>query len=144
MYNNMSKDGIWKCKIGEKDQIIALTTKVSELQSKLEKQVAAFATQAKTEITPLEIKGPHREKKDGPYTVAPWRMIKKEDTVTNNGKTYHWCTGDHYSGGVKHNGMYADHKFCDHEAWGARIDLNCTNANAANGKAPTVETPKSE
>ncbi len=90
-YNNMSKDGTWKCEIGKKDQIIALTTKVSELQSKLEKQVAAFATQAKTEITPVinEIKGPRRDKKDGPYTVAPWRMIKKEDTVTNNGKTYH-------------------------------------------------------
>jgi hypothetical protein len=69
-YNNMSEDGTWKCKIGEKDQIIALTMKVSELQSKLEKQVAAFATQAKKEITPVEIKGPRHNKKDGPYTVA--------------------------------------------------------------------------
>ncbi len=87
----MSKDGTWKHKISEKDQIIALTTKVSELQSKLKKQVAAFATQAKTEITPVinEIKGPRCDKKDGPYTGAPWHMIKKEDTVTNNGKTYH-------------------------------------------------------
>jgi hypothetical protein len=141
-YNNMSEDGTWKPEIGEKDLIIALTTKMSELQSKLEKQVAAFATQAKMEITPIENKGPRCKKRDGPYTIAPWRLIKKEDTATNNGKTYHWCTGDHYSGGVKHNGMYADHKLCDHEAWQVRIDLNCTNACAANGKGPTVETPK--
>ena len=97
------------------------------------------------EITPVinEIKGPRHDKKDRPYTVAPWRMIKKEDTVTNNGKTYYWCTRDHYSGGVKHNGMYADHKSCDHEAWQARINTNHTNACANNGKAP-VEAPKSE
>jgi hypothetical protein len=141
----MSKDGTWKGEIGKKDQIIALTTKVSELQSKLEKQVAAFATQAKKEITPVinEIKGPPHNKKDGPYTVAPWRMIRKEDMVTNDGKTYHWCTGDHYSGSVKHNGMYADHKCCDHEAWRARINTNRTNACDNNGKAP-VEALKSK
>jgi hypothetical protein len=97
------------------------------------------------EITPVinEIKGPRHDKKDRPYTVAPWRMIKKEDTVTNNLKTYHWCIGDHYSSGVKHNGMYVDHKSCDHEAWQARINTNHTNARANNGQAP-VEAPKSE
>jgi hypothetical protein len=26
-----------------------------------------------------------------------------------HGKYYFWCTGDHWSGGTKHNGMYADH-----------------------------------
>jgi hypothetical protein len=38
-YNNMSKDGTWKREIGKKDQIIALSTKVAELQAKLESQV---------------------------------------------------------------------------------------------------------
>ena len=37
-YNNMSEDGTWKRKIAEKDQIIALSTKVAELQAKLENQ----------------------------------------------------------------------------------------------------------
>ncbi len=49
----MSEDGTWKCEIGKKDQIIALSTKVAELQAKLEnqvKQVVALATQAKKEI----------------------------------------------------------------------------------------------
>jgi hypothetical protein len=32
-YNNMFEDGTWKKELGEKDQIIALSTKVAELQS---------------------------------------------------------------------------------------------------------------
>jgi hypothetical protein len=51
-YNNMSKDGTWKREIGEKDQIIALSTKVAELQAKLKnqvKQVVALEMQAKKE-----------------------------------------------------------------------------------------------
>jgi hypothetical protein len=35
----MSEDGTWKKELGEKDQIIAPSTKVVELQSKLDKQV---------------------------------------------------------------------------------------------------------
>jgi hypothetical protein len=118
-YNNMSKDGTWKREIGEKDQIIALTTKVAELQTKLEKQIVSFATQAKKEITPVidANNKTYRGKKDGPYTVPAWRLIKKEDTVAANEKTYHWCIGEYYSSGTKHNGMYADHKLCDHEVW---------------------------
>jgi hypothetical protein len=48
-YNNMFKDGTWKREIAEKDQSIALSTKVAELQAKLEtqdKRDVALATQA--------------------------------------------------------------------------------------------------
>jgi hypothetical protein len=41
----MFEDGTWKREIGKKDQIIALTTKLTEMQAKFEQQVAAFATQ---------------------------------------------------------------------------------------------------
>jgi hypothetical protein len=34
-YNNMSKDRTWNCKIGEKDQIIALTTKIEQDASQI-------------------------------------------------------------------------------------------------------------
>jgi len=37
-YNNMFEDGTWKREIGKKDVIIALSTKVAELQAKLETQ----------------------------------------------------------------------------------------------------------
>jgi hypothetical protein len=103
----MSEDGTWQHEIGEKDQIIALTTKVSKLQTKLEKKVVAFATQAKSVINPsseINANGrKHCSKKDGPYTVAEWRLTKKEDTVTSIRKLYHWCNGDHYSSGAKYN-----------------------------------------
>jgi hypothetical protein len=92
---------------------------VAELQSKLEKQIVSFATQAKRENTPVidTNNKTHQGKKDEPYTVSAWRLIKKKDTVVVNGKTYHWCIGEHYSSGTKHNGIYTDHKLCDHEAW---------------------------
>jgi len=54
-YNNMFEDGTWKREIGEKDVIVALSTKVVELQAKLEtqdKRVVALATQAKKEQLP--------------------------------------------------------------------------------------------
>lgn len=62
--------------------------------------------------------GNHREKR-APYTVAAWCLTKTEDKVSQNGKDYFWCTGDHWSGGTKYNGMYADHKTCDHASWRA-------------------------
>jgi hypothetical protein len=50
--NNMFEDGTWKRELGEKDQIIALSTKVVKLQVNLNKQVIALATQEKKEVTP--------------------------------------------------------------------------------------------
>jgi hypothetical protein len=120
-YNNMSENRTWKREIGEKDQIIALSTKVAELQAKLEnqdKRVVALATQAKKEpASDLASEGSDaRRSKKELYTVAAWRLTKKEDKVCMHGKDYFWCTDDHWSGGIKHNGMYADHKTCDHES----------------------------
>jgi hypothetical protein len=113
-YNNMSKDGTWKQEIGEKDQIIALSTKVVEQQAKLKnqvKQVVVLAMQAKKKITPDsnnggEGGGPRHLKRD-PYTVAACQLTKKEDKVQMHSKDYCWCTGNHWSGRTKHNGMCA-------------------------------------
>jgi hypothetical protein len=41
----MFEDGTWKREISKKGQIIALTTKQTKMQAKLDQQVAAFATQ---------------------------------------------------------------------------------------------------
>ncbi len=116
----MFEDGTWKREIGKKDQIITLTTKkLSEMQSKFDQQVASFATQIKKEITPISTSNQDRESrrpKRAPYKVAAWRLVKKEDNIIVNGRDFHWCTGDHYSGGVKHNRMYANYKSSDHNA----------------------------
>jgi hypothetical protein len=132
MYNDMSKDGTWKREIGEKDQIIAFSTKVTELQAKLKnqvKQVVALGMQSKKEIAPDsnnggEGGGPHHSKRD-PYTVAAWQLTKKEDKVQMHGKDYFWCRGNHLSGGANHNGMCVDHKSCDHNSWQSCMDERC-------------------
>jgi hypothetical protein len=128
----MFEDGTQKQELGEKDQIIALSTKVAKLQLKLDKQVIVLATQEKKEVTPDACVGrgsSHHSKRDGPYTVPAWHLIKKEDKVINYGKEYYWCTGDHYSGGFKYNKMYADHKTCDHNVWRSKMDECHTSRN---------------
>jgi hypothetical protein len=147
-HNNMSEEGTWKREIGKKDQIIALSTKVAELQAKLESQVnqvVALATQAKKAIATDsnngdEGGGTRRSKRD-PYTVAGWRLTKKEDKGMH-GKDYFWCTGDNWSGSMKHNGMYADHKTCNHDSWRSCMDEGCKNGNRNNGQSKeTTENP---
>jgi hypothetical protein len=99
----MFKDRTWKQELGEKEQIIALSTKVAEIQLKLDKQVIALATQEKKEVTIDAGVGRGSScchKIDSPYTIPAWRLIKKEGKDINNGKENHWCTGDHCSGGV--------------------------------------------
>ncbi len=147
VYNNMSEDGTWKKELGEKDQIIPLSTKVTELQLKLNKQVIALATQANKEVTPNAGGGgggSHHVKRDGPYTVPAWRLIKKEDKVITNDKEYYWCTGDHYSGGVKHIGMYADHKTCNHNEWRSKMDKRCTSRNKGKKPNKTLAKPTND
>jgi hypothetical protein len=51
----MLEDGTRKEELGEKDQIIALTTKLTEIQAKLDQQIASFATQTKDELGPLPL-----------------------------------------------------------------------------------------
>ena len=51
-----------------------------------------------------------------------------------DGRDYHWCTKDNWSGGEVHNGMYAQHKECGHDAW--RKEIDDTRATKR-GLAPT-------
>jgi hypothetical protein len=89
----MFKYGTWKRELGKKDQIIAHSTKIAELQAEIEshsKQVTAFANQATKETT-LNL-GTGGEgggtccSKQDPYTVATWHLTKTEDKVSMNGK----------------------------------------------------------
>jgi hypothetical protein len=137
-YNNMFEDGTWKREIGKKDQLIALATKLTKMQAKFDQQVASFATQQqsrnkKKRTNDSKSEGGSCWGKREPYTVAAWQLIKKEDKETVSGREYFWCTGDHYSGGQKYNGMYANHKSCDHDSWRKTINDLC----AKNGKPST-------
>jgi hypothetical protein len=48
-------------------------------------------------------------------------------------RVLHWCTDDHYSGGEKHNGMYADHKSSKHDTWCKNMD-DCHAARGSGNK----------
>ncbi len=147
MYNNMFEDGTWKWKLGEMDQTIALSTKVAKLQLKLNKQVIALVTKEKKEVTPDAGVGrgsSHRSKRDNPYTVLAWCLIKKEDKVINHWREYYWCTGDCYSGGVKHNGVYAVHKTCNHNAWRSKMEELCTSRNKDKKSDKTPAYPSND
>jgi hypothetical protein len=96
MYNNMFEYGTWKHEIGEKDQIITLTTKLTKMQAKVKQKVTAFAAQQQSggnkennQNSKFDRES-HRSKKE-PYSVASWRLIKKDDKVTVNGKQYFWA-----------------------------------------------------
>ena len=90
--------------------------------------------------------------KEGALHSSAWRLIKKEDSASVNGREYFWCIGDHYSGDEKYNGMYADHKSCDHDSWRQTIDrkrANChlsgkssNGATAADHKSATTQEKK--
>ncbi len=51
-----------------------------------------------------------------------------------HGKDYFWCTGNHWSGGTKHNGMYANHKSYDHDSLRSCMDDRHKNGNRNNGQ----------
>jgi hypothetical protein len=145
-YNSMFEDGTWKREVDEKNQIIAFTTNLTEMQAKFKQQVASFATQAtnnkETNPAPKSDAGSCRSKK-APYTVAAWCLVKKKNKVTVNGKDYFWCTGNHYSGGEKYHGMYADHKSAHHNMWRKTIDdhrVTCTSGKSSND-TPAPATP---
>ena len=77
----MLKDGTWKREIGKKDQMIALTTKLTEMQAKFDQQIASFATQAKKENTPTpasNLDGGSCCTNKQPYTVAAWHLVKRK------------------------------------------------------------------
>jgi hypothetical protein len=146
-YNNMFEDRTWKQELVEKEQTIALSTKVAEIQLKLDKQVITLATQEKKEVTPDAGVGRGsscRGKRDSPYTIPAWHLIKKVDKFINNGKEYYWCTGDYFSGGVKHNGMHADYKTCNHNAWRSKMDERRTSRNKDKKSNKTPSNPSND
>ena len=51
------------------------------------------------------------------YTVKPWCLVFDREEQKVNDTKWHWCKGDHYSGGVKYNGMYITRKTDEHNKW---------------------------
>ena len=136
LYSNVVEDGTWRKEFSETDQIVALTTLVSQMKASIAKNTIALTTKTGQEPSnPAVPKTGNRNNRNTPYTVAAWRLEKKEESLTKDEIEWHWCTKDHYSAGIVHNGMYARHKTCDHDTWRADFDAKKAKRN------PTSTTP---
>ena len=93
LYTNLEADGTWERELAESSQIIALQTKVSNLEGQM-KQTIALATQSHPSpantAAPSSGTGPggHRGQKQ-PYTVKPWRLVFVGDTIQKDNRTWH-------------------------------------------------------
>ena len=97
----------------QKDQIIALTTKIATL----EKQVSS--TPAAPTAAHQPSGGPKRDtdKKEGFTPVEAWRADFKGIKTVHEGKTWHWCTKGHKLHGKETSGLYVTHVEADHDFW---------------------------
>ena len=118
LYTNMGPEGDNSFKTGlqANDQIIALATKVTLLENALSQATVALTTIANNSNT----NGGGGTGGGGtrqPHTVEEWKLKHEGETKHKYGKVYHWCTKDHWSNGIKHNGMYQLHSTADHDEW---------------------------
>jgi hypothetical protein len=148
-FNNMFEDETWEQELGEKDQIIALSTKVAKLQLKLNKQVIALATQEKKEVTPDAGVGSGsscRSKRDGPYTVPAWHLIKKEDKVIDNEKNTIGALEIITAVMLNTAGCMLITRLviCDHDAWRSKIDERHTSRNKDKESNETPSNPSND
>ena len=137
IYSNLIEYVTWKKCFEETDQIVALTTLVHEMQCTLKINTIAFATKAEEQATAQTTKKNYCPPK-GPYTVDAGRLLKKEDTVTVDEKTWYWWTKYHYSKVIVHNRMYALNKTCEHDAWHNNLDGRKSKAGHTNSKSSTT------
>ena len=144
-FTNMDNDKVWQKELAETDQIIALTTKVDNLQSALNEEKRKIATALATstdggDSNPDQVT---RRLKWNHYTVKPWRLEFKGETIEKDGTTHYWCRGGHWSGGVKHDGMYCTHKTSEHAAWRkAQDERNERRRQRPGGRPPSNQGDK--
>jgi hypothetical protein len=63
-------------------------------------------------------------------TIEKWRAVKTSDSVTKDGKTYHWCK--HHVIPGKYDGLYlTSHDESHHDEWAAQKQSRGSNRNKA-------------
>ena len=75
LYSNLVKDGTWKKEFTDTDQILALTTLVSQMKASIAKNTIDLTTQ--TGKPPVDSASPRTgncNNRNTPYTVAAWRF----------------------------------------------------------------------
>ena len=116
------------------NQIVALTALVHEMHGTIKSNPITLVKKAEEQATAQPTKNNLRPQKV-PYTVDVCQLVNKEDTVTVDEKNWYWCTKDHYSGGLVHNGMYALHKTYKHDTLRKYLDERKAKAGLTNPKS---------
>ena len=102
-YNNMVMQGNWKNVDGKDSKMVALITKVNDLEEKLKN---------KTSTSNQQTPGQPSNKKN---SIEDFRMKYVGDSIVVDGKTWHWCKR-HKKEGV-YDGLYVTHREDDHDDW---------------------------
>ena len=118
MYTNMDEDGTWALEYQRTDQIIALTTHCETLKNALADRERTIALATSSNADHSTSRSSQNRNANGHHEVEPWRLIEqKGGCVFRDGRLWSFCKGDHWSGGVKYNGMYCTHDTDNHDAW---------------------------
>jgi hypothetical protein len=137
-YVNLKNTGAWKVELSKNLQLIALTTQISELESKISKLSTNSGSSKQNEEAPAC--------DNNNYTFELWRLEKvdnkaKHNMIECNGKTWYWCNNHCYNNkGVVTNGMYIGHKPQDHEKWHLNKErvVNCKKGKADSTNSASV------
>ena len=111
IYNNAVSSNRWEYSDPKDAKILALTTKVNQLEALM--KISAHATQKQTHEVSNSSGNSNGNSKY--LTIDAWRMKKTEPMVQRDGKTWYWCQ-KHVSPG-KYEGLYVTHKPEDHDEW---------------------------
>ena len=116
-YLNMSAAGKYNKIDTKTTQLMTLTTKIEELQKKLNNNSSANTTSGDSSQrgggTTPSTPGLDRDKISG-TVVEKWRITKRGASIVVDGKTYWWCD-KHIDRHGRWNGMYVRHKPEDHD-----------------------------
>ena len=106
-YVNLKNTAAWKVELSKNLQLIALTTQISELESKISKLSINSGSSKQNEEAPA--------RDSNKYIFKLWHLNKVDNKAAHNmiehdEKTWYWCNDHCYNNkGVVTNGMYANH-----------------------------------
>ena len=112
IYNNAVSANRWEYSDPKDAKILALTTKVDQLEAQM--KLSANAT---TQKPPSQQTSSDNSNGNSKYLkIDDWRKKKGEPMIKKDGKTWYWCP-KHVSRDGNYDGLYVTHKPEDHDEW---------------------------
>ncbi len=124
-YINLKNTGQWKTEISRNTQMIALTTQITELETKVSKLLTIRAPTGQSAPSSGGTRTNGGTGTNPVYTFELWHLKKvdnkaKHSMIERDGKTWYWCDEHQYNNkGVVTQGIYVFHG-TEHYAWRAK------------------------